>query len=86
MHYFPQLVLPLEEAGYGLAKPSKLKGIQDKTAWIPRQWDKVSEDTGIGNPKKSSAEKGKKFLDDVTTKIAGFFVELAECDPKNLYD
>lgn len=86
MHYFPQLVLPLEEAGYGLAKSSKLKGIQDKTAWIPRQWDKVSEDTGIGNPKKSSAEKGKKFLDDVTTKIAGFFVELAECDSKNLYD
>lgn len=86
MHYFPNLVLPLEEAGDGIAKSSKLKGIQDKTAWIPRQWDKVSEDTGIGNPKKASAEKGKRFLNDVTTKIAGFFVELDKCDPKNLYE
>lgn len=86
MHYFPTLVLPLEEAGDGIAKSSKLKGIQDKTAWIPRQWDKVSEDTGIGNPKKASAEKGKRFLNDVTTKIAGFFVELDKCDPKNLYE
>ena len=86
MHYFPNLVLPLEEAGDGIEKSSKLKGIKNKTAWIPRQWDKVSEDTGIGNPKKSSAEKGKRFLDDVTTIIAEFFVELAECDPENLYD
>lgn len=86
MHYFPNLVLPLEEAGDGIAKSSKLKGIQDRTAWIPRQWDKVSEDTGIGNPKKASAEKGKRFLNDVTTKIAGFFVELDKCDPKNLYE
>jgi creatinine amidohydrolase len=86
MYYYPNLVLPLEEAGGGVAKSSKLRGIQDKTAWIPRQWNKVSEDTGIGNPKKASAEKGEKYLDDVTSKIAGYFVELAECDPENLYE
>jgi creatinine amidohydrolase len=49
MHYFPNLVLPLDEAGDGMAKSSKLKGVLNKTAWIPRQWDKVSEDTGIGD-------------------------------------
>jgi creatinine amidohydrolase len=86
MHYFPHLVLPLEEAGDGNAKFSKLTGVLNKSAWIPRQWNKVSEDTGIGNPKKASAEKGEKYLDDVTTKIAEFFVELAECDLENLYE
>jgi creatinine amidohydrolase len=85
LHYFPHLVLPLEEAGDGEAKSSKLKGVLNKTAWIPRQWNKVSEDTGVGNPKKASAEKGEKYLDDVTSKIAGFFVEFAECDLENLY-
>lgn len=85
MHYFPQLVLPLHEAGYGTSKISKLKGITDKTAWIPRQWNKVSDDTGIGNPKKASAEKGKKYLNDITEKIAGFLVEFASCDLENLY-
>ena len=28
---------------------------QPKVAWIPRNWQKVSQDTGIGNPKKASA-------------------------------
>lgn len=86
MHYFPDLVLPLKEAGEGKAKSFKLKGLKNKTAWTPRQWDKVSEDTGIGNPKKATAEKGKKFLDDTTTVIADFLVELAECDPMDLYE
>ena len=86
LHYFPHLVLPLEEAGAGKAKSSKLKGVLNKTAWIPRQWNKVSEDTGVGNPKKATAEKGKKYLDDVTSKIAEFFVEMAECDIEDLYE
>ncbi len=85
MHYFPHLVLPLNEAGDGNAKSSKLKGVLNKTAWIPRQWNKVSEDTGIGNPKKASAEKGKKYLEDLTTKIGDFFVEMAQCDLEELY-
>lgn len=85
MHYFPHLVLPLNEAGDGIAKSSKLKGVLNKTAWIPRQWNKVSADTGVGNPNKASAEKGKKYLEDLTTKIGEFFVEMAECDLKDLY-
>jgi creatinine amidohydrolase len=85
MHYFPHLVLPLNEAGDGNAKSSKLKGVLNKTAWIPRQWNNVSEDTGIGNPKKASAEKGKKYLEDLTTKIGDFFVEMAQCDLEELY-
>jgi len=86
MHYFPDLVLPLEEAGVGASKKFKLNSLNNKVAWAPRQWDKVSDDTGIGNPKKSTAEKGRKFLEDVTTKIADYFVELAECDLGDLYE
>ncbi|WP_346856345.1 creatininase family protein [uncultured Draconibacterium sp.] len=86
MHYFPDLVLPLNEAGNGDAKQFKLNGLKNKIAWAPRKWDKVSEDTGVGNPKKSNAEKGRKFLEDVTTQIADFFIELAECDLNDLYE
>jgi creatinine amidohydrolase len=86
MHYFPHLVLPLDKAGDGKAKSSKLDGILNKTAWIPRQWNKVSEDTGVGNPKKATAQKGEKYLDDVTTRIGDFFVEIAKCDLDDLYE
>ena len=86
MYYFPHLVLKLDEAGDGKAKSSKLNGVVNKTAWIPRQWDKVTEDTGVGNPRKATADKGKKYLEDVTSKIADYFVELAECDLDDLYE
>ena len=85
-YYFPEFILPLDEAGEGKAKKFKLEGLNTKTAWAPRRWDKVSEDTGIGNPKAATPEKGKKFLDDVTTKIGDYFVELAKCDLGDLYE
>jgi creatinine amidohydrolase len=86
MHYFPHLARPLEEAGDGAAKLPKMEGLKNKTAWIPRKWDKVTEDTGVGNPKMATAEKGKKYLEDVTTKVAVFFVEMANSDLKDLYE
>jgi len=86
LHYFPELVRPLEEAGDGSAKQHKLKSIREKVAWAPRQWDKVSEDTGVGNPKKSTAEKGKTFVEDTCLIIAEYFVELAACDINDLYE
>lgn len=84
-YYFPEFILPLGEAGEGKAKKFKLEGLNNKTAWAPRRWDKVSDDTGIGNPKAATPEKGKKFLQDITTRIGDYFVELAEADINDLY-
>ncbi len=86
MHYFPDLVLPLEEAGEGASKKWKLQGLEKQVAWAPRQWNKISEDTGIGNPKKASAEKGYLFLEEVTSRIGDFLVELAQCSLDDLYE
>jgi creatinine amidohydrolase len=86
MHYFPGLVLPLEEAGEGNSKKWKLNGLEKNIAWSPRHWKKVSEDTGIGNPKKATAEKGKIFLKEVTTVIGDFMAELANSDLNELYE
>lgn len=85
MHYFPHLVRPLDEAGEGKAKSAKLDGLKNKTGWIPRQWDKVSVDTGVGNPKKATAEKGKRYLEETTSRIGDFLVEFAGCDAEDLY-
>jgi creatinine amidohydrolase len=85
MHYFPELVLPLEMAGKGSVRKIRLEGLNNKTAWSPRQWDKLTIDTGVGNPHKATAEKGKKFTEDLTNLIADFFVELAKCDISKLY-
>jgi creatinine amidohydrolase len=85
-YYFPELVLPLERAGEGITKKFKIEALNLKHAWVPRRWDKVSEDTGIGNPRKATPEKGKKFTDAVTTKIADFLVELSNIGSEDIYE
>jgi len=85
MHYFPGLVLPLNEAGSGKSKEPNLEGLKNHTAWTPRPWDKISEDTGVGNPKKATPEKGAGFVGAITTQLACFLVELAECELPVLY-
>jgi creatinine amidohydrolase len=79
-------VLPLEEAGDGKEKKSKVKAIREGWAWAERKWSMVSEDTGIGNPKASSAEKGERFLKDASKKIAELMIELTEMDINDRYE
>lgn len=82
----PELVLPLEEAGEGREKKSKVKGIREGWAWSERRWSMVTEDTGIGNPKASSAEKGERFFKDVTKKMADLMIDIAKLDVANRYE
>ncbi|NUO82072.1 hypothetical protein HUU05_18530 [candidate division KSB1 bacterium] len=64
-----------------------LEGQQSKRpAWTPRDWLRATRDTGVGNPAAANAEKGKRFFEAVTQKIAAFLVELAGADLRNLYE
>jgi creatinine amidohydrolase len=86
LHIRPDLVLPLSEAGKGEARQFKVTGLREGWAWAPREWSRVTEDTGVGNPAAAKPEKGERFLDAVTERIGGFLVELAGADIGDLYD
>ncbi|KAA9349265.1 creatininase family protein [Larkinella humicola] len=86
LHLRPDLVLPLDEAGDGAAKKWKVQALREGWAWAERKWSQVTEDTGIGNPKQATAEKGKRYFEDVTQKLSGFLLELANLDVKALYE
>ncbi len=86
MHIVPDLVLPLEEAGPGKARKVKFAARKEGWVWFPRAWTRVTEDTGIGNPAKATAAKGKKYLEAITDKIADFFTELANTAPEEMYE
>jgi creatinine amidohydrolase len=86
MHFAPNLVSPLSEAGDGKAKKFKVAGLREGWAWAPREWTRVTEDTGVGNPAKATAEKGGRFLEAATEKIGGFLVELAAADLGSMYE
>jgi creatinine amidohydrolase len=86
MHLAPNLVLPLDEAGDGKAKKFKIAALREGWAWAPREWTKVTDDTGVGNPAAATAEKGKKFLEVVTDRVSGFLVDLASADLGKMYE
>ncbi len=86
MYINPDLALPVSEAGDGQTRNFKLKAIKEGWVWAQREWTKISDDTGVGNPKQATREKGQKFLEAVTNKIAGFLVELNSVRLEDLYE
>ena len=85
LYLTPHLVRPLEEAGDGTEKKYKIEALRQGWFWAERRWSQVTADTGIGNPKLATIEKGEKYFKAVTEKIAEVFLEIAECDIRDLY-
>jgi creatinine amidohydrolase len=85
LYLTPELVRPLNEAGEGIDKKCSIKALQQGWFWAERRWSQITADTGIGNPKAATREKGEKFFKAITAEIASVFVELDQSDPKNLY-
>ena len=85
-HVAPDMVLPLSEAGSGKAKAFKIPGFREGWAWAPRKWTQVTGDTGVGNPAKATPEKGQRYVEAVTGKIAEFLVQLAGADTASMYE
>ena len=86
MHLRPDLVLPLAEAGNGGERKSRIKGLREGWAWAPRRWTRISEDTGVGDPRAATTEKGAAFFEAVTERVGGFLVEIAAADVEDLYE
>jgi len=85
LHLQPGLV-DLKVAGDGRTKKWKFKGMQEGWVVGQREWTKVSEDTGVGNPHKSTAEKGRLYFDSVVQKIADFIKDLAATPRSGFYE
>ena len=85
LHLFPELVLPLSEAGDGKAKKINIEGFRQKWAWTERPWSTITADTGVGNPHKATAAKGEKFYRFITGRIADLFYEVAKADRSKVW-
>jgi creatinine amidohydrolase len=85
MHLAPGLVLPLSEAGDGAERKANVAGLREGWAWAPRPWTRISADTGVGDPRDASPEKGAVFFRAVTERVGGFLVELARTPVNEIY-
>jgi len=78
LHLKPELVLPKSAWGDGKEKKHKISEFSESWLWTERKWSKVTEDTGIGDPKFATKEKGERFFADVTEKIAKTMLQLCQ--------
>lgn len=69
LHYHPHLV-HLPAAGDGASTPFRIEGLNTQVGWVPRRWDRTTRDTGVGDPRHATAEKGRRYVEIVTDKIA----------------
>lgn len=83
--FTPEWVLPKEEWGNGKSGNFAIPGFRDGWAWAPREWDKISNDTGIGNPANATAENAKAYLEELTDMIAEAFIGLSKAAPQDFY-
>lgn len=76
---FPELVR-LEDADPGAARPSRFEAVNQGWAKIARPWHRLTTDSGCGDPRAASAEKGERFLEVITERIGNYLVELSEAE------
>lgn len=84
-HIAPGLVRPLEEAGTGKVLKPVIKAMREGRVSSQRPWSLVTEDTGVGDPSRSTADKGKRYLEECVRNIADFFVELGKTPVEDFY-
>lgn len=82
----PDLVLEKTHWGEGKEKKHRIAEVQEPWLWVERKWSKVTEDTGIGNPALSTAEKGETFLKDSTDKIAQAMIKICDMNISDMYE
>jgi creatinine amidohydrolase len=86
LHLRTDLVLPLDKAGEGKHKKFRSAELNTSWAWSERKWSAVTGDTGIGNPKRATAAKGKIYFEAVAEKVAKLSMEIIDLDPRDRFE
>ena len=82
----PSLVLSRDKWGDGREKKHKIKAFSEGWVWTERKWSEITEDTGVGDPRLASKEKGEKYFKAVTQKMSELIYEVSKADIQNLYE
>ncbi len=72
----PELV-ELDVAGDGAASPFRFEALRRGWVSTSRDFARVNDHCGVGDPRRATAEKGKRYLDLVCSRLTAFLVELA---------
>jgi len=75
--HFPELV-KLERADEGATASTRFEAVNRGWVSITRPWHLLTTNSGAGNPRAASVEKGRAVTETVVGRLAGFLTELSE--------
>lgn len=84
LHLAPDTVRT-RTAGAGDARPFTVRAFREGWAWTPREWTRMTRDTGVGDPSGATSARGEAYFRALTERIASFLVDFARVSPKKLY-
>lgn len=77
--YFPALMKP-ELADAGAGRASRFEAINRGWVSITRPWHLLTTNTGLGDPRAATAEKGERLMEALTVRLGDFLAELAAAE------
>lgn len=83
LHMYPELV-QMEHARLGETVPFEIDGIIQDGVWTPRPWSSSHPDTGCGDPRMASKEKGEAYCNAVVAALSRLMVGLAKAEKGTL--
>lgn len=83
--FFPEL-MRLDQADEGKVRPTRFDAINRGWVSITRPWHLATTNTGAGNPKAATADKGRRLMQVLVERLGQFLIDLAaapadECMP-----
>jgi len=79
--YFPDLVDRHDDgtltADSGQCESTRFEAVNNGWVSITRPWHLLTSNTGVGNPHEATAEKGRRLMELLVDRLAGFLVDLS---------
>lgn len=79
MHYHPELV-NIADACDGRAGGFASEALAKGQAWLPRDWSRISADTGVGDPRLATPKKGERYARACASALADILRDLCAPD------
>ena len=83
LYLCPELVV-MDQAGDGSRIPFTVKGLSQPGVWTPRPWSRSHPDTGCGDPTPATADKGRRYFEEISAALADVILGLSTAKPGEL--
>ncbi len=70
----------MEDCGTGQVNPTRIDGLNRGYAWSTRAWHLLTPDTGVGDPRQATREKGEKLLEVIVARVGQLLKDLSDAE------